>query len=67
MATQMEVIKWLWDNLEDLEQHSPTSFSFRKLVEGQRGQDVHFEGSESFVLIPSPFSLMLDRFQLMLP
>lgn len=52
----MEVIKWLWDNLEDLEQHSPTFFSFRKLVEGQRGQDVHFEVSESFVLITSPFS-----------
>lgn len=56
MATQMEVINWLWGNVEDLQQLSPTTFSFRKLVEDDRGQDVYFEVSESLVLISSPFS-----------
>lgn len=56
MATQMEVINWLWDNVEDLHQLGPTTFSFRKLVQDDRGQDVYFDVLESLVLISSPFS-----------
>lgn len=56
MATQMEVINWLWENIEGLEQQSPTTFNFRKLVENDRGQEVYFEVMEELVLISSPFS-----------
>lgn len=56
MATQMDVINWFWKNIEGLEQQSPTTFNFQKLVENDRGQDVYFEVMEELVLISSPLS-----------